>query len=89
MKRPIERWARLLLCVGMANFLLPADLLLGQEAEKKNEPMATRPAPRADPADFGLVLPDAPPTPCDGRLVLVKSPDNELVVAKALVEVGD
>lgn len=71
--------------------LLPASLLLGQEGkkEKENDEFPTRPAPKADPADLGLSLPDAPPKPGDGRLVLVKSPDDELVVAKVLVEVAD
>jgi hypothetical protein len=88
-KRSIKRWACLFLCAGCLSFLLPAALLFGREAEKENDEAATRPAPKADPADFGLNLPKAPPTPSDGRLVLVKSPDDELVVAKTLVEVAD
>lgn len=50
---------------------------------------AQQPAPQADPQDFGLMVPDAPPKPGNDRLVLVKSPTNQLVVAKVLVEVGD
>lgn len=34
--------------------------------EKDDEP-ATRPAPKADPADFGLNVPDGTPKPGDGR----------------------
>ncbi|HWB07839.1 MAG TPA: DUF1570 domain-containing protein [Pirellulales bacterium] len=75
-------------CVAFGIFLLPAGLF-GQDEGKTNNDAATRPAPKADPADFGLNLPDAPPKPSDGRLVLVKSPDDELVVAKTFVEVGD
>ncbi|HVX14709.1 MAG TPA: DUF1570 domain-containing protein [Pirellulales bacterium] len=48
-----------------------------------------QPAPRADPADFGLVLPDVEPKPGGDRLVLVSSSDDTPVVAKTLVEVGD
>jgi hypothetical protein len=50
---------------------------------------AQEPAPQADPQDFGLMVPDAPHRPGNDRLVLVKSPTNELVVAKVLIEVGD
>lgn len=89
MKRTIERWVCPFLCVGLASFLVPAGLLFSQEAPKNNEESATRPAPKADPADFGLKLPDGTPRPGEGRLVLVKSPDDELVVAKTLVEVAD
>jgi len=79
--------ARLFLGVGFVSFQLPG-LLFGQEA-KNNEEFPTRPAPKADPGDFGLNPPDAPPKPGDGRLVLVKSLDDELVVGKTLVEVAD
>lgn len=89
MKRSIGRWSCAFLYTGLMGFLLPASLLFGQENGNKDDEPATRPAPKADPADFGLSLPDAPPKPGDGRLVLVKSPDDELVVAKTLVEVGD
>ncbi|HEV3004578.1 MAG TPA: DUF1570 domain-containing protein, partial [Pirellulales bacterium] len=45
--------------------------------------------PQADPADFGLNVPDASPKPGGGRRVLVKSTGDELVVGKVLVEAGD
>jgi hypothetical protein len=89
MKRLIGRWSCAFLCAGAMGFLLPESLLFGQESGNKDDEFATRPAPKADPADFGLTLPDAPPKPGDGRVVLVKSSDDELVVAKTLVEVGD
>ncbi len=50
---------------------------------------AQQPAPQADPQDFGLMIPDAPPKPGDDRRVLIKNTTNELVVGKVLVEVGD
>lgn|SRR5487761_1585711 len=89
MKRPIGRPARLYLCVVLTTFLPPASLLCAEGTAKKNQDAATRPAPQADPADFGLVLPVEPPTPGDGRSVLVQSAENELVVGKVLVEVGE
>lgn len=51
---------------------------------KKTDETATQPAPQADPADFGLLLPDAEPKPGEDRPVLVKSPNDELVVARGL-----
>lgn len=60
-----------------------------QNDTEKPDEAALQPAPQADPADFGLLLPDAEPKPAAHNLVLVKSPDDELVVAKTLVEVGD
>jgi hypothetical protein len=68
---------------------LLALLLLTATLGGLSETLAQQPAPQADPQDFGLLVPDVPPKPGAGRLVLVKSPANELVVAKVLVEVGD
>lgn len=51
--------------------------------------LAQDPAPQAAPQDLGLVVPDAPHKPGGDRRVLVKSPDNKLVVGQVLVEVGD
>jgi hypothetical protein len=45
--------------------------------------------PQADPSDFGLTVPDASPKPAGNRRVLVKGADDEMVVGKVLVEVGD
>jgi hypothetical protein len=47
------------------------------------------PVLRADPAELGLKLPDGDPLAGGERRVLVKSDDDELVVAKVVVEVGD
>ena len=64
--------------------LLPAWMLAGTSTS-----LAQQIAPQADPQDFGLSVPDAPHKPGADRLALVKSPANELVVGKILVEVGD
>lgn len=78
--------ASLLLCVvSLLRGMTPAS---AQEPAKLDE-TGVQPAPQADPADFGLLLPDAEPKPGEDRLVLVNSPSDELVVAKTLVEVGD
>ena len=63
--------------------MLAALLLWTQTAE------AQQPAPKADPSDFGLVLPDAPPKPGGDRRVLVKDQDDQVVVGRVHVEVGD
>jgi hypothetical protein len=49
----------------------------------------TVPVLRADPSDLGLKLPNADPVAGDDRRVLVKSDDDELVVGKVQVELGD
>ena len=46
-------------------------------------------SPQASSQDIGLNVPDAPHKPGGDRRVLVKSPTNDLVVGKVLVEVGD
>ncbi|HEX7378548.1 MAG TPA: DUF1570 domain-containing protein [Pirellulales bacterium] len=76
------------LLLAFTGVLLCAARAAAQETAKADE-AGTQPAPQADPADFGLLLPDAEPKPGEDRLVLVKSPSDELVVAKTLVEVGD
>ncbi|MCE9607444.1 MAG: DUF1570 domain-containing protein [Planctomycetia bacterium] len=61
-------------------------------AQTKTTPAAaddgTVPVLRADPSELGLKIPDAEPIAGAGRRVLVKSDDDELVVAKVQVEVG-
>lgn len=49
---------------------------------------AQNPAPKANPEDFGLTVPNAPPQPGAGRRVLVNSA-NVLMVGRVYVEVGD
>ncbi|HVX16260.1 MAG TPA: DUF1570 domain-containing protein [Pirellulales bacterium] len=88
MERLIRRCSPFLFAC-LLGLLLPANLLFGQEKKKEDDEPATRPAPKADPADFGLKTPEGTPKPGGGRLVLIKSPDEELVVAKTLVEVAD
>lgn len=50
---------------------------------------AQHPVLQADPADFGLELPEAPPKPGDGRTVLVPGNGERPAVGKVYVEVGD
>ncbi|HET6879976.1 MAG TPA: DUF1570 domain-containing protein [Pirellulales bacterium] len=76
------------LFVCLVPLLFGVSRVTGQQPAKPDEP-GVQPAPQADPADFGLLLPDAEPKPGEDRRVLVKSPSDELVVAKTLVEVGD
>lgn len=47
------------------------------------------PVLRADPSELGLKLPKADPVAGDGRRVLVASDDDEVVVGKVQVELGD
>lgn len=47
------------------------------------------PVLRADPSELGLKLPNADPVPGDNRRVLVRSDDDEVVVGKVQVELGD
>lgn len=49
----------------------------------------TVPVIKADPSELGLNLPTGDPVAADGRRVMVKSDDNEVVVGKVQVEVGD
>lgn len=48
-----------------------------------------QPAPQANPADFGLEVPNEPPKSPSIERVVVKNAQNELAVAKTVVEVGD
>jgi len=54
-----------------------------------NSDDGTVPTLRADPSELGLKLPIAEPVPADGRRVLVKSDDDEVVVGKVQVELGE
>jgi hypothetical protein len=47
------------------------------------------PAPKADPADFGLILGEGEIKPADGRRVLVPGGGSEPVVGKVHIEIGD
>jgi hypothetical protein len=47
------------------------------------------PVLRADPSELGLKIPDAEPIAGAGRTVQVKTDDDEVVVARVLVEVGN
>ncbi len=51
--------------------------------------LAQQVLPQADPADFGLEVPQAPPKSGDGRVVQVRGPNDGPVVGRILVEVGD
>ncbi|HQU44394.1 MAG TPA: hypothetical protein PK867_16355 [Pirellulales bacterium] len=73
----------------LASLWAHASTLTAQDAAPNNDDSGVQPAPQAAPADFGLIVPDAEPKPGEGRLVLVRSPADELVVAKTLVEVGE
>ncbi|HUY89548.1 MAG TPA: DUF1570 domain-containing protein [Pirellulales bacterium] len=67
-----------------------AMLLLGDAPlSAPRRSFAQEPAPQAAPQDLGLTVPDAPHKQGGDRRVLVKSPDNKLVVGNVLVEVGD
>jgi hypothetical protein len=61
----------------------------GTAQDKMTEEPGVQPAPQADPADFGLRLPDAPARQAAESLVVVNNSASELVVAKPLIEVGD
>lgn len=82
--RHILIFSAILVLVWLCAVTAPA-----QDAPRKSDESSAQPAPQADPADFGLIVPDTEPKSADGRLVLVKSPADELVVARVLVEVGD
>ena len=85
---PVRPMRGLAWVIGLTLLAL-AGPLAGQDLVEKPDESGVQPAPQADPADFGLVVPAAEPKPGGDRLVLVKSPDDEMVVAKTLVEVGD
>src|SRR5688500_1084392 len=65
--------------IGLVIYLASHTLLFAQ---------TSLPAPKADPADFGLLLPKAEPKPAADRRVLVPG-SGEPVVGKVHVEVGD
>jgi len=69
--------------VAAAALLLLLALPLPEPAQ------AQFPAPRAEPADLGLVLPDAPPRPGLDRRVVVPDTRGDAVVGMVHVEVGD
>lgn len=58
-------------------------------SDVKTDESGAQPAPQANPADFGLELPNQPPQKPGVDRVVVKNSQNDLVVAKTVVEVGD
>ncbi len=69
--------------------LMPA-LSSGQSTTKGTAGSGAAPAPKADPRDFGLDIPDdGPVRQGEGRRVLVKNPAGKEVVANIHVDVGD
>lgn len=83
-----RRWPHQFLAFA-AIFSLAQAVLAQDAAEVKTDESGVQPAPQANPADFGLELPSAPAKPSAAERVVVKNAQNELVVAKTLIEVGD
>jgi len=85
------------LFVGLSLFGLTAAPVVAQTGTTKGAATAggpdsddgSVPVLRADPSELGLKLPKADPVAGDNRRVLVKSDDDELVVGKVQVELGE
>lgn len=75
--------------LGLASFC--AAPILAQTTTQPTGATANSGPPvlRADPSELGLALPKGEPKPGGDRRILVRSDDDEVVVAKVLVEVGD
>ncbi|MGC3971495.1 MAG: DUF1570 domain-containing protein [Pirellulales bacterium] len=67
----------------------PATPLLAQAPATTTLGPAAPAALRADPSELGLQIPEGETKPAAGRRVLVKTDEDELVVAKVHVEVAD
>lgn len=84
-----RRWPRAAIVLSAVSCCWFAAARAQDAADVKTDESGVQPAPRANPADFGLELPDAPPKQPAAPQVVVKNALNEVVVAKSLVEVGD
>lgn len=85
--RSLRAAAVVLLSLGSANLALAQTSTRATAGNSSDD--GTVPVIRADPSELGLKLPTGEPVAADGRRVMVKSDDNEVVVGKVQVEIGD
>ncbi len=91
----LGRWTATLLVVAAFGWSWSTSSVVAQvpvrpqPASAANTSGGAAPVLRADPSELGLKLPDGEPKPGGDRRVLVKSDENEVVVARVAVEIGD
>ena len=89
----MQAFAACRLRIGLIGILGMAALAIDSQAQTPASTGATAsgggaPVLRADPTELGLEVPDVEPVAGGDRRVMVKTDDDELVVAKVYVEMG-